>query len=88
MDREKFLQQLQREGFSNILTVERAAHGALGVHSHPFEAKALVLEGEILLRCGDHEQVCRAGDSFHLQAGEAHEESYGPQGVRYLVGRK
>lgn len=88
MDREQFMHQLQQEGFGEILTVEREANGVLGEHTHPFEAKALVLDGDILLRCGDREQHCRAGDIFHLQAHEPHRESYGPQGVRYLVGRK
>lgn len=88
MDSTQFQRQLEQEGFCNILTVEREADGMLGEHTHPFEAKALVLEGEILLRCGAREQRCRAGDIFHLQAGEPHQEFYGPQGVRYLVGRK
>jgi quercetin dioxygenase-like cupin family protein len=88
MDSAEFRRQLEQEGFSSIVTVEREANGALDEHTHPFEAKALVLDGEILLRCGDSEQLCRVGDIFHLQAGEPHHESYGPQGVRYLVGRK
>lgn len=88
MNREEFLRLLQQEGYSEIVTVEREANGTLGVHTHPFEAKALVLEGEILLECAGSAQLCRAGDSFHLPADEPHREAYGPQGVRYLVGRK
>jgi hypothetical protein len=34
------------------------------------------------------EQVCRRGDQFHLAAHAPHSETYGQQGVRYLVGRK
>jgi len=28
------------------------------------------------------------GEVFHLAAEQAHSESYGPEGVRYLVGRR
>jgi quercetin dioxygenase-like cupin family protein len=88
MDRETFLAELAQAGFDEILTVERAANVELGEHTHPFEARALVLSGEIRIRCRNGEQICRVGDTFHLQSGEQHSESYGPEGVRYLVGRK
>jgi len=28
------------------------------------------------------------GEVFHLMAGQMHSETYGPQGVKYLVSRK
>ena len=57
-------------------------------HTHPFEAKALILAGEIRIVTAQGERVYRAGDLFHLQAHEPHSEFYGPLGVRYLSGRK
>jgi quercetin dioxygenase-like cupin family protein len=88
MEREQFINMLNREGFREIVTVEREANGSLDVHTHPFEAKALILDGELRLYGNGNEHVCKVGDIFHLQANEAHAERYGPQGVRYLVGRK
>jgi quercetin dioxygenase-like cupin family protein len=88
MEREQFINMLNREGFKEIVTVEREANGSLDLHTHPFEAKALILDGELYLYGNGNEQICGAGDIFHLQANEAHAERYGPQGVRYLVGRK
>jgi len=88
MEREQFINMLNREGFQEIVTVEREANGALEVHTHPFEAKALILQGELRLHRNGNKQVCGVGDIFHLQANEAHSERYGPGGVRYLVGRK
>jgi quercetin dioxygenase-like cupin family protein len=88
MEREQFIKILNREGFKEIVTVEREANGTLDLHTHPFEAKALILDGELRLYGNGNEQVCAVGDIFHLQANEAHAERYGPQGVRYLVGRK
>ena len=88
MSPEQFAERLRAEGFSEFVTVEREPGGALDVHSHPFEAKALILDGEITLRVDGRDTVCTAGETFHLAAGKPHAESYGPRGVRYLVGRK
>jgi hypothetical protein len=49
----------------------------------------LILSGEISIRTkGATDRRYRAGEIFHLQAGEPHTERYGPEGVRYLAGRK
>ncbi|WP_217351246.1 hypothetical protein [Azoarcus sp. DN11] len=43
MDRDEFMRRLREEGFEEFVTVEREPDGALDLHTHPFEAKALVL---------------------------------------------
>jgi quercetin dioxygenase-like cupin family protein len=88
MTRQEFEALLAREGFGEIVTVEREAGGSLGVHTHPFEAKALILDGEIRIGTDDSERRYEAGQIFHLAANEPHTEHYGPNGVRYLVGRR
>ena len=88
MNPDQFLTLLQQEGYEQVVTVEREANGALDAHTHPFEARALILDGELRLVQDGREQICRQGDQFHLAAHAPHSESYGPQGVRYLVGRK
>ena len=89
MERDQFIELLRQEGFEQLVTVEREPNGVLDLHRHPFEAKALILDGELRLVHQDgREQVCRRGDLFHLAPNAPHAESYGPEGVRYLVGRK
>lgn len=87
MQREAFAIALAQEGFAELVTVTREA-GALDEHAHPFEAKALVLAGEIHIRVGADERLYRAGEVFHLPANAPHAERFGPEGVQYLVGRK
>ncbi|RFU48521.1 cupin domain-containing protein [Paraburkholderia sp. DHOC27] len=88
MDREAFVAQLEQEGFAEVVTVDREPSGALDTHEHPFEAKALIVDGEMHIRVGDEERFYQVGDVFYLAAHLAHSERYGPNGVRYLVGRK
>ncbi|MCK9983668.1 MAG: hypothetical protein AzoDbin1_00140 [Azoarcus sp.] len=88
MDRNEFMRRLRDEGFEQFVTVEREPNGALDEHTHPFEAEALVIAGEILIESGGVTQTVRAGETFHLAAGQPHSERYGPEGVSYLVGRK
>lgn len=88
MDTPQFAQLLAQEGFEPAVTVTREPGGMLAEHTHPFEAQALILAGEIRIVTAHGERVYRAGDIFHLAAHEPHSESYGPEGVRYLSGRK
>ncbi|GAA6120921.1 cupin [Acidovorax sp. FG27] len=84
-----FQRQLAEEGFDPAVRVEREADGRWDEHTHPFEAKALILSGEIRIRTGaGTDRTYREGDVFHLAHEEPHAEWYGPQGVVYLVGRR
>ncbi len=88
MTEQEFRDLLANEGFSTVVAVEREANGSLDTHSHPFEARALVTDGEITIVWAGGTQHCRAGDIFQLAANVPHTETYGPQGVKYLAGRK
>ena len=89
MDRQTFETRLREQGYAEVTLVERPAHVALDEHTHPFEAHALILEGEIEISCvGRPAETYRAGDVFHLASGVPHTERYGPAGVRYVVGRR
>ncbi|CAB3653600.1 hypothetical protein LMG24238_01279 [Paraburkholderia sediminicola] len=88
MDRETFTESLTKDSFPDAVVVTREANTSMDVHEHPFEAKALILEGEMVIRAGDTEQTYKVGDVFHLPANKLHAERYGPNGVTYLVGRK
>lgn len=88
MDPERFTLELRELGYERVVTVTRDPLGALDIHTHPFEARALVLSGDITLVCEGQERRYRTGDIFHLAQYQPHAERYGPQGVSYLVGRR
>ncbi|MGS0741961.1 cupin domain-containing protein [Glaciimonas sp. GG7] len=88
MDRDEFVSMINKEGFAEGAIVEREINGALDTHVHPFEAKALILAGELHLLVDGAERAYLPGQIFHLQANVPHSERYGSEGVQYLVGRK
>ena len=88
MEREVFMKTLAAEGFEEAVTVMREPGGFLDMHAHPFEAKALIVKGGLILKVEGAEQSYQPGQVFHLPAGTPHSEQYGPQGVEYLVGRR
>ncbi|NBW00481.1 MAG: cupin [Betaproteobacteria bacterium] len=88
MSPEAFIAMARMEGFADPVEVCREPEGFLNLHEHPFEAKALILDGEIEIGDAHECQHYRAGDMFHLQKNQPHWERYGPSGVRYLSARK
>jgi len=88
MERQAFIDALKAEGYAEPVLVRRAANGSLEDHAHPFEARALILSGEMRIHAGGEIKIYRAGDVFHLRRDEPHRESYGPEGVEYLSGRR
>ena len=84
---EHFETALRREGF-DIARQSMPAGAVVAEHVHPFDVRALVLNGEIRLTVEGEEYAYREGDIFVLPAGHRHAEAAGPTGVDYLVGRR
>ncbi len=79
---------LRRAGFDEIERKNLPAGTRVAEHAHPFDVRALVLDGEIRLIVEGDEYAYREGDIFVMPAGHPHAEAVGPGGVDYLVGRR
>jgi hypothetical protein len=88
MNQAEFLKQLALEGFPEPTLVAREPKGYLDHHTHPFEVKALVIDGQIDLVIEGVRTIYLAGDVFHLLHEQSHTEFYGSSGVQYLASRK
>jgi quercetin dioxygenase-like cupin family protein len=88
MNTEQFLQILHQNGFPQPVEVQQAPNSHLDDHEHPFEVRALVIEGSITIITNSQSTVYKAGDIFQLSFKQPHAESYGPEGVKYLASRK
>jgi quercetin dioxygenase-like cupin family protein len=88
MDRADFEAELPAQGYREIVDRRMEAGTVNPEHAHEFDARLLVLEGEMTVSCADEEHTYRAGDTFAMTAGRRHTERCGPTGVRYLAGRR
>ena len=87
MDRRTFEAELKRDGYE-ILTSTTQGAKVNPEHSHPFDIRAMVLQGALTMTCEGKVQTYRAGETFSMPRGRRHSESYGPQGAITLLGRK
>ena len=88
MDPTAFAKQLADEGFDEILTKSMPAGQQVGAHTHDFEVKALVTQGEVTLGVAGKLSTYGVGEVFKMAKLCEHTERYGDDGVSYVVGRK
>jgi len=85
---EAFAQEAGAQGFDQVIVREWPAGKVIESHTHPFHAKAFVVQGEMWLTVGEREQHLRAGDRFEVDKDVPHVERYGPEGATYWVARR
>ena len=88
MDTETFKSALLQDGYNDIEMRNVAANLFNDQHTHDFDVRALMLEGELKLSWSSMDHTYRPGEIFTMEAGCPHIEQVGPIGARYLVGRK
>lgn len=88
MDTTRFESELQSDGFGQIEAKTLAADASTTEHSHPFDVRALVVEGRISLTVAGDTRTYAKGDVFTMAADCRHAEQVGSAGVSYVVGRR
>ena len=87
MNQSEFEADLRRQGYQVFYGGLQA--GTVNPdHAHDWDARVMVIGGEITLTRGGKTETFRAGDSCTVSAGEVHAEHVGPQGVAYVAGRR
>jgi len=87
MNRTEFETQAKADGYE-IVDREMAAGHVNPEHSHEFDARLLMLEGEMTVTYKDGPVTYRAGETCALEAGTPHAEQCGASGARYLAARR
>jgi len=87
MDRTAFEAELKAGGYE---PVERRmdADQFNPEHMHEFDARVMLLDGEMTITRNGKPQVFRPGDVCEIAAGTPHTEQCGPGGAHYLAGRR
>lgn len=75
-------------GFDEVLEREWAPGAVAAAHTHPFDADALVVQGEMWLTVDDVVRHLLSGDTFALDANVMHAERSGSEGATYWVARR
>lgn len=88
MDITSFESSLRSDGYQDVESKAMAAGTSTPEHSHPFDVRALVIEGQITLSASGASKTYAKGDVFDMAAGCRHSEEIGTDGVRYVVGRR
>ncbi len=88
MDTTRFETELRADGFEQIETKRLPADSSTTEHSHPFDVRALVLDGQIALTVAGVARSYTTGEVFTMAANCKHAENIGTVGVSYLVGRR
>ena len=85
---EAFEREARAAGFEEVLERKWPAHATLETHTHPFDVRAVVVQGEMWLGCEGSTRHLLAGDSFTLARDVPQSERYGPEGATYWVARR
>jgi quercetin dioxygenase-like cupin family protein len=88
MNRTEFETELRAQRYHEVADRRMDANATNPEHAHEFDARLLVLEGEMTIACEGEERTYRTGDTFAMTAGCRHTERCGPEGERYLAGRR
>jgi len=81
-----FESDLRREGF-DVVNGGQQPGFTEDPHAHDFDARIMVLAGEITVCRDGRQDVFHAGDHCEIPAGCEHSTNVGPEGVAYIVGK-
>ena len=87
MDRTAFETALKADGYEPVERRMDANHFN-PEHVHEFDARVMVLDGEMIITRPTGAQTFRPGDVCEMAAGTLHSEQCGPSGAHYLAGRR
>jgi quercetin dioxygenase-like cupin family protein len=87
MDRQTFETEAKRDGYEVMVNTTTAAK-VNPEHTHPFDVRAMVMQGALTLTREGKEQTYRPGEIFSMPRGCLHYESYGAEGAVVLLGRR
>jgi len=87
MNQSEFEAGLKRDGYQ-VFYGGMSANHVNPDHMHDWNARVMVIGGELTLERNGERETFTVGDSCSVAAGESHAEHAGPQGVAYIAGRR
>jgi quercetin dioxygenase-like cupin family protein len=87
MNRIDFEKELRAEGY-RVVNSSLKPNMIDPDHTHDFDARIMVLGGEITITRNGSPETFTAGQCCEVPAGQVHAEQVGPEGVAYVAGRR
>ena len=84
----QFEAKRRADGYDEVIERKWAANVQTGEHSHPFDASALMVQGELWLTVASQTRHLHPGDTFELAQGVLHQERYGADVAVFWVARR
>ena len=83
---DQFEQQLLHDGYLDIKHRQCERGEDTQPHTHAFDTRLLILEGEMTVVCGGDQRTYKAGDILEIPAGTAHCERYAAARLQFVAG--
>ena len=83
----EFDADLRREGYQ-VMNTSLSPNQLNPDHTHDFDARIMVLAGEITITRDGQARTYHAGDYWLTPARAVHAEQAGPEGVAIIIGRR
>ncbi len=79
---------LRTEGYDKVYIWDAEPNEEDAPHSHPYDVKLVVLEGELNVTLANQSLRLKPGDQQTIAANLSHTALAGQQGCRYIIGQK
>lgn len=86
MSAEQFLIELASDGYAEVRHRNFDRGEDSQPHSHDFDTRLLVQQGELTIVWGEISRTYKAGEILEIPAGQLHCERYAPAPVRFIAG--
>ncbi len=80
--------ELVREGYKKMYEYTAKPREEDPLHLHPFDAKLLILEGDIIIEIFDSKKLLTTGSELEIPRNTMHSAIVGKYGCRYIMAER
>lgn len=84
----QFESRLRAQGYDEVLERKWEPGEVMATHTHPFDAQAVVVQGELWVTVGKFTAHVVSGGGFEIERNTPHAERYGSKGATFWVARR
>ena len=82
------VEELKRLGYDNVFVWDAEAGEEDPDHSHPYDTRLVILDGEIEIKMDGESRILKSGEEIDIPREKVHYGKAGPNGCKYIVAEK